>query len=121
MFDMGLTELLLIGIISLLVLGPERLPSAIRTSSQKLAQLKRAFNQLKKELADEVGVDELKRDAHNSAIMKQLEDGGNEIKENLEEVRANLKDVEFDLASSNKPASPASSTNNTDSSHKTQP
>jgi sec-independent protein translocase protein TatB len=100
MFDIGFTELLVIAVIALLVLGPERLPGAINSASRKLSQLKRSFNSLKEELAKEVNIEELRQDAHNSAIMKQLEEGGKDIKENLAEVRSSLTDLEYDIHNS---------------------
>jgi sec-independent protein translocase protein TatB len=100
MFDIGFTELLVIAVIALLVLGPERLPGAISSASRKLSQLKRSFNSLKEELAKEVNIEELRQDAHNSTIMKQLEEGGKDIKENLAEVRSSLTDLEYDIHNS---------------------
>ncbi|MFQ3322591.1 MAG: sec-independent protein translocase protein TatB [Pseudomonadales bacterium] len=97
MFDIGFTELLVIAVIALLVLGPERLPGAITSGSRKLSQLKRSFNSLKEELAKEVNIEELRQDAHNSSIMKQLEEGGKELKEDLDEVRSSLTDLEYDI------------------------
>ena len=41
MFDIGFAELLLIAVVGLLVIGPERLPSAIRTTSLWLGRLRR--------------------------------------------------------------------------------
>jgi sec-independent protein translocase protein TatB len=104
MFDMGFTELVVIGVVALLVLGPERLPGAVRSTSKKLSQLKSAFNNLKEELAKEVNIDELRQDDHNKAIMKQLEEGGKAIKDNLDEVRSGLSDLEYDINTSTKKA-----------------
>jgi sec-independent protein translocase protein TatB len=87
MFDIGFTELLVIGVIALLVLGPERLPGAVRSGSKKLSQLKSAFNSLKEELAKEVNIEELRQDAHNSSIMKQLEESSQELKDDLDEAQ----------------------------------
>ena len=50
MFDIGFTELLLVGIVALLVLGPERLPEAIRSTSRLLHRLRASFNSLQREL-----------------------------------------------------------------------
>jgi sec-independent protein translocase protein TatB len=102
MFDMGFTEVVVIGVVALLVLGPERLPGAVRSTSKKLSQLKSAFNNLKEELAKEVNIDELRQDDHNKAIMKQLEEGGKAIKDNLDEVRSGLSDLEYDINTSTK-------------------
>lgn len=57
MFDIGFLELLLIGVLALLVLGPERLPGAARTAGRFVARarsLARGLqNQLKEEMARE--------------------------------------------------------------------
>jgi len=43
MFDMGFTELMLIGIVALVVIGPERLPGVARTAGKYVGRLKRFF------------------------------------------------------------------------------
>ena len=50
MFDIGFSELLLIAVIGLLVLGPERLPTAVRTTSLWVGRLRRQFNQIRAEV-----------------------------------------------------------------------
>jgi sec-independent protein translocase protein TatB len=102
MFDMGFTELVVIGVVALLVLGPERLPGAVRSSSKRLSQFKSAFNNLKEELAKEVNIEELRQDNHNSAIMKQLEEDSKKITANLDEVRSSLSDLEYDITTEDK-------------------
>ncbi len=97
MFDIGFLELLVIAIIALLVLGPERLPGAVRTASRRVTQLKRAFNHLKTELDKEINTTDLKQDAHNTAIMEQLKKSGNDLNDNLEQVRSELTNLEFDI------------------------
>ena len=60
MFDIGFTELLLIGVISLLVLGPERLPKAARTVRLTIGKIKRSFSNIQEELERQVRTEELK-------------------------------------------------------------
>ena len=50
MFDIGFAELLIIGVVSLLVIGPERLPGAVRTVSLWLGRFKRSFNEIRQEI-----------------------------------------------------------------------
>jgi len=97
MFDIGFTELLLVGIVALLVLGPERLPEAIRTTSRLLHRLRTSFNSLKRELEKEIGTDELKRDLHNQAIMRQLKDSGADLNEDISGIRNSLSELEYDI------------------------
>ena len=44
MFDIGFAELIIIGIVALLVIGPERLPGAVRTASLWINRIRRGFN-----------------------------------------------------------------------------
>jgi sec-independent protein translocase protein TatB len=59
MFDIGFFELLLISIIALVVLGPERLPVAIHTIRDWISGIKRFSNSIKTELAEELNIQEL--------------------------------------------------------------
>ncbi|BCJ05427.1 hypothetical protein PRtIB026_A47690 [Pseudomonas sp. RtIB026] len=56
MFEIGFTELLLVGIVALLVLGPERLPVAARTLGRRLGQARRALNALKAQVEREIDI-----------------------------------------------------------------
>lgn len=59
MFDIGFWELVLIGIMGLVILGPERLPVAIRTVRSWLAGARRFSDTVKSELTEELRVHEL--------------------------------------------------------------
>ncbi len=83
MFDIGFAELLLVSIIGLLVLGPERLPGAIRTLSLWLGRLRRSFNSLRMEIEREINADEIKRDIHNDAVMQSLKAVEDDLKSAL--------------------------------------
>ena len=68
MFDIGFTELLLVGLVALMVLGPERLPGAVRTTGlgwPAEAQLQ----QHQAEVEREIGADEIRRQLHNERIL----------------------------------------------------
>ncbi|MDP3845748.1 MAG: Sec-independent protein translocase protein TatB [Pseudomonas sp.] len=69
MFGISFGELLLIGLVALLVLGPERLPGAARTAGLWIGRLKRSFNSIKQEVEREIGADEIRRQLHNENIM----------------------------------------------------
>ncbi|WP_079203448.1 Sec-independent protein translocase protein TatB [Pseudomonas sp. CC6-YY-74] len=69
MFDIGFTELLLIGVVALLVLGPERLPGAVRTAGLWIGRIKRSFSTIKAEVEREIGADEIRRQLHNEQIL----------------------------------------------------
>ena len=69
MFGISFSELLLIGLIALLVLGPERLPGAARTAGLWIGRLKRSFNTIKQEVEREIGADDIRRQLHNEQIL----------------------------------------------------
>ena len=96
MFDVGFSELVLIFIVGLLVLGPERLPGVIRTGSLWLARLRRSFNEIRTEIERESGLDELKRDLHNQSIMDSLKDVRNDLhqaQQQLQQLPRELNDA----------------------------
>ena len=70
MFDIGFTELLLVGLVALVVLGPERLPGAVRTASLWIGRIKRSFHSIKAEVEREIGADEIRRQLHNERILE---------------------------------------------------
>ncbi|RBL73262.1 Sec-independent protein translocase subunit TatB [Pseudomonas sp. MWU13-2625] len=69
MFGISFSELLLVGLVALLVLGPERLPGAARTAGLWVGRLKRSFNAIKQEVEREIGANEIRRQLHNEHIL----------------------------------------------------
>ena len=61
MFDMGFTELMLIGIVALVVIGPERLPGVARTAGKYVGRLKRFMTSVKADVEQELRADELRQ------------------------------------------------------------
>ncbi|WP_417582665.1 Sec-independent protein translocase protein TatB [Nitrincola sp.] len=61
MFDIGFLELLVIGVVALLVLGPERLPHAARTCGLLLGRVRRSFSSIQSEIRDELRAEEPRR------------------------------------------------------------
>jgi len=74
MFGISFSELLLVGLVALLVLGPERLPGAARTAGLWIGRLKRSFNAIKMEVEREIGADDIRRQLHNEHILQMEED-----------------------------------------------
>ncbi|HLA32577.1 MAG TPA: Sec-independent protein translocase protein TatB [Pseudomonas sp.] len=91
MFDIGFSELLLVGLVALVVLGPERLPGAVRTASLWIGRLKRSFSAIKAEVEREIGADEIRRQLHNEQIL-QLEREMNAMKQSLTAPLSNLSE-----------------------------
>jgi len=73
MFDMGALELILIGVVALLVVGPERLPKLARTAGLWMGRARRAFTSVKDEIDREVRAEELKEILRKQAESNPLE------------------------------------------------
>jgi sec-independent protein translocase protein TatB len=61
MFDIGFSELVVIAIVALVVIGPERLPKVARTAGHLLGRLQRYVNDVKSDINREMQLDELKK------------------------------------------------------------
>jgi sec-independent protein translocase protein TatB len=61
MFDIGFTELLIIGVVALVVIGPERLPKVARTAGQWLGRLNRYVSQVKQDIDRDMRLEELRK------------------------------------------------------------
>jgi sec-independent protein translocase protein TatB len=90
MFDMGFAELLVIAVIGLLVIGPKRMPEAIRVLGYWLGKLRRSVHSARQEMEREFGLDEIRRDLHNEALLSQLENERKQIEQSLNSVDSNV-------------------------------
>lgn len=95
MFDIGFWELLLIGIVALVVLGPERLPTAIRTTTRALGQIRSTANHFKHEISHQLKMQEL----HEN--LKKAEQQG--LKDLSPELQASVDELQQAAQSVNRP------------------
>ena len=75
MFDVGFTELVLIGLVALLVVGPERLPELVRTTGRWIGRAQRLAREMRTELERDVGareIGQLQRDFHSTTLNQTL-------------------------------------------------
>ncbi|MGE4073332.1 MAG: Sec-independent protein translocase protein TatB [Lysobacterales bacterium] len=94
MFDVGFSELMLIALVALVVLGPERLPGAARTVGALLRKARSSFESVKAEVEREVRDEELKRVLKNMpqpsetlrSVTEPLEQQAREIRDSLKSV-----------------------------------
>jgi len=86
MFDIGFLELLICGVIALLVLGPERLPSAARAAGRWIGSARRMMGQFTSELDRELKAEELRQELRKAGdvgledVQKTVRDALNEAK-----------------------------------------
>jgi sec-independent protein translocase protein TatB len=81
MFDIGFTELVVIAVISLVVMGPERLPETVRSINLWIGRARQALSSARKELESEVGMDEIRQQLHNEEILRDLANTRRETEE----------------------------------------
>lgn len=72
MFDIGFLELLVIFVLGLVVIGPERLPSTIKTCAIWFSRFKRSIQEARAEFEQQIGADEIRREIHNERIMESM-------------------------------------------------
>ena len=86
MFDIGFSELLVIGVVALLVIGPEKLPKVARTLGHLLGRAQRYVNDVKSDINREIQLDELKKlQAEVTESARSLEDS---VRKEYETARA---------------------------------
>ena len=87
MFDIGFAELLLIGVVGLLVIGPEQLPGAVRTTLAWVNRFRRSFDQIRTEV---------RRELHNDEILQNLKTESQALEQ---QIRAGSSSVEREVQS----------------------
>ena len=98
MFGIGFTELLLIAVIAILFLGPDKLPSALVEMAKFIKGVKKTIGDAKNSLEEEMKIADLKEEALN--YKKQLNDATEELKEFKNLSLEDLGDVSYDEAPS---------------------
>lgn len=86
MFDISFSELILIGVVALVVLGPERLPRVARTVGHMFGRAQRYMNEVKSDIQREIDLDEI------NSIKKQMEDASTSIKQSVNQLSSQIKD-----------------------------
>jgi len=87
MFDIGFTEMLLIGVVALVVIGPERLPKVAREVGTYVARVRRFVQNAKRDIETEL---------HNEDLQKILQQQQDDIQNLKEMVNDTKRDVAFD-------------------------
>ena len=82
--DFGSMELMLIVLVTLLVIGPERLPETLRTLGLWVGRISRSFSAMKVELEQEIGMDDVRRQLHNESVMAQMKQIEDDVKNTIQ-------------------------------------
>jgi len=89
MFDVGFWEILLILVLVLVVIGPERLPGAARKAGFFVGKARRYIEGVRSEVEQELDVNEFKRMLHNQEV--QINELQQQLKSGVDEVGSELK------------------------------
>ena len=98
MFDMGFTELLLIGIVGLIVIGPERLPGVARTAGKYFGKLRRFMSNVKADVENELRTDELrdilkKQQEELQSLKNVVDDVGKDVDSSVSEMEKSIDEA----------------------------
>jgi len=104
MFDVGFSELIVIGIVALVVIGPERLPKVARTAGHLLGRLQRYVSDVKADINREMQLDELRK------LQADMQDSARDLERNLNNEIQSVRNTVEEAAPS-APLAAESSTN----------
>lgn len=106
MFDIGISELMVIGVIALVVIGPERLPKVARTAGHIFGRLQRYVTQVKSDISREMELAELgkMKNEFESAARSFQTEVETKAAETERELRDATDSIERTLAEPNPPA-----------------
>src|SRR5262245_60241410 len=113
MFDIGFSELLVIGVVALIVIGPEKLPRVARTLGHLAARLQRYVSDVKADINREIELDELRkmRDSMqkaaseiNSSVTSEIQKAGDAVQTSAAEVEKSAAEAQQAFAAAPEPA-----------------
>src|SRR3954467_56757 len=95
MFDVGFSEIVVIAVVALIVIGPERLPRVARTLGHLFGRMQRYVNDVKADIAREMELDELRK------FKDQFQDAAqsveHSIKDGMQQARTEVERVESEV------------------------
>src|SRR5690606_2671658 len=104
MFDIGFSELLLIAVIALVVIGPKRLPETVRFAGLWIGRIKRTPRRAYQEMDKERGLDDIRRQLHNEEVLRSIEEHKRRIEA---EIRAGTSEAPADKIAPDSATAPA--------------
>lgn len=102
MIEISFGKLVLLALVALIVLGPEKLPGAARTAGALLRRVRSGWDSVRAEVERELEVEEIKRAAREAAA--QAEAAQNEFKDSVQQVRQPVDEAAAMLKAAAAPA-----------------
>tara|TARA_R110000772_G_scaffold131045_2_gene239290 strand:- start:2960 stop:3364 length:405 start_codon:yes stop_codon:yes gene_type:complete len=97
MTGVGFFEILVIGVVGLLILGPDKLPGAIRTMALWIGRFRRSFDNIKRDIEKEVGADDIRRQLRNEAIMEKFNESKKHFTDTIESAKKSTDGLKQNL------------------------
>jgi len=95
MFDIGFSEIVVIGVVALIVIGPERLPKVARTLGHMFGRLQRYVNEVKADINREMELDELRK--LQSEVQSAARDIEQSVAQAAHDAESGVRSVEAQL------------------------
>ncbi len=98
MFGMGFTEILIIGVIAILFLGPDKLPEAMVEMAKMLKNLKRTISSAKDSIESELHVSEMKEEMMNYKRELTTTSDGLSRLTSMDDLQSEIADIKNDIS-----------------------
>ncbi len=104
MFDIGFTELMVIALVGLIVIGPERMPKVARTVGHLLGRLQRYVGDVKSDISREMQLEDLKK--LQAQVTEEARDMERQVNDQMHSVETSLNQSILASAEQSDPSAP---------------
>ncbi len=104
MFDIGFSELMLIAVVALIVIGPEKLPKVARTVGHLFGRMQRYVNDVKADISREMALDDLRK--LQSSMQDTVRSVEQSVNEEVRSAEAEMNQIAADVPAAAPDAAP---------------
>ena len=97
MFDIGFSELVVLGVIGVVVIGPQRLPEVVRTAVITVRKIRRAFSDVRADIERELDLDDMRKILHEADMKAHINQLNQDIMDLDKGARELGEDIKSDL------------------------
>ena len=97
MFDIGFSELVVLGVIGVVVIGPQRLPEVVRTAVITVRKIRRAFSDVRADIERELDLDDMRKILHEADMKAHINKLNQDIMDLDKGAREFGEDIKSDL------------------------
>ena len=93
MFDIGFSELVVLGVIGVVVIGPQRLPEVVRTAVITVRKIRRAFSDVRADIERELDLDDMRKILHEADMKAHI----NQLNQDIMDLDKGARDLGEDI------------------------